>query len=115
MIRDDSGQLLETPYAVSMITAPAVNAGALRQGEPDQAEEIGLVLRRRAGYALAVARENGGVACSRKIRKKWPLFLQSRCWIMGRWRGGGTVVFAIPDRSDDQVMIDRFRERFGAG
>lgn len=125
VIRDDSGQLLETPYTVSMITAPAVNSGALRQREPDKVEEIGLVMRRRAGYVLAVARENG---CEHLILGAWGcgVFQNDPEEVAGVFaelllsEGSfagvfGTVVFAIPDRSDDQVMIGPFRARFDGG
>jgi len=122
VIRDDSGALLEQPYSVSMITAPAVNAGALRQKEPDVVEEIGPVMRRRAGYVLAVAQENG---CEHLVLGAWgcgvfqndpeevakvfaELLLDA-----GPFSGVfGSVVFAIPDRSEDQAVIGPFVKRF---
>lgn len=122
VIREDSGQLLQQPYTVSMITAPAVNAGALRQKEPDKLEEIGPVMRRRAGYVLAVAQAN---ACEHLILGAWGCgvfenkpeevaavfaeLLLNGGPFAGAFR---TIVFAVSDRSDDQAMVDPFRERF---
>ena len=123
VIRDDAGMLLEQPYTVSMITAPAVNAGALRQKEPDKAEEIGPAMQRRAGYVLAVAQENG---CEHLILGAWgcgvfqndpkevakvfaDLLLDSGPYS----EVFGSVVFAIPDRADDQATIGPFQKLFG--
>lgn len=52
--RDDNYKLLEEPVELDVITAPAPNAGELlRRGHTHQ--EIETVVRRRAGYVLAVA------------------------------------------------------------
>lgn len=123
VIRDDSGQLLDPYYTVSMITAPAVNAGALRQKEPDQVEEIGTVMRRRAGYVLSVAQAH---QCEHLILGAWgcgvfqnnpeevaTIFAEHLLDGGGFAGAFGTVVFAIPDRSDDEAVIGPFRARFG--
>jgi uncharacterized protein (TIGR02452 family) len=44
VIRDDEDRLLAVPYAVSMITAPAVNAGAVRANEPQNVSQIESVM-----------------------------------------------------------------------
>ena len=124
VIRDDSGQLLESPYTVSMITAPAVNAGALRQKEPDKIGEISSVMRRRAGYVLAVAHEHGcehlilgawgcGVFQNdpEEVAKVFAELLLDEGGFAGVFR---RVVFAIPDRSEDAEMIGPFRRWFDA-
>ncbi len=123
VFRDDSGQLLEQPHTVSMITAPAVNAGALRQKEPDETAEIGPVMRRRAGYVLAVAQAH---ACEHLILGAWGcgVFKNEPEEVAAIFaelllNGGpyanvfGTIVFAVLDRSDDQSVIAPFRTRFG--
>ncbi len=122
VFRDDSGQLLEQPYTVSMITAPAVNAGALRQKEPDATAEIGPVMRRRAGYVLAVAQAH---ACEHLILGAWgcgvfkndpeevaAVFAELLLDDGPYARVFGTIVFAVLDRSDEQSMIGPFRSRF---
>jgi uncharacterized protein (TIGR02452 family) len=123
VIRDDAGQLLEQPYTISMITAPAVNAGAVRKIEPDKSEEIGPVMRRRAGYVLAVAQAN---ACEHLILGAWGCGVfendpKEVAAIFGELllNGGpyadafSTVVFAVLDRSEDESTIGPFRARFG--
>src|SRR5690242_5063046 len=40
VFRDDDDRLLARPYAVSFVTAPAVNAGAVHRNEPRQAHRI---------------------------------------------------------------------------
>lgn len=123
VIRDDAGQLLEQPYTVSIITAPAVNAGAVRKNEPDKAAEIGPVMRRRARYVLAVAQAN---ACENLILGAWgcgvfendpkevaAIFAEL---LLGSGTYAGafkTVVFAIYDRSEDAATLGPFRARFG--
>lgn len=54
-----SRQLLEDFFLASIITAPAPNAGQFLRRNPDADLEVEEALRRRAGYVLTVARENG--------------------------------------------------------
>ena len=48
VFRRDDGVLLEQPYCVDFITAPAPNAGSVLQNQPSLAAEIESVLRERA-------------------------------------------------------------------
>jgi uncharacterized protein (TIGR02452 family) len=57
VFRDDDGVLLCEPYRLSILTAPAVNAGAIQGNEPERAAEIRPTLARRAAKLLAVAAE----------------------------------------------------------
>lgn len=59
VFRDDAGRLLDEPYLVSFITAPAVNAGAVSKNRPAEVPQILPVMRRRAEYTLKVALDNG--------------------------------------------------------
>ena len=54
-IRDDRDQLLEQPFFVSIITAPAVNAGVVKSREPHNIPRIEEVMVTRIGKILAVA------------------------------------------------------------
>jgi uncharacterized protein (TIGR02452 family) len=59
VFREDSGTLLDEPYAVSFLTYPAANAGALRQhGEFDEAK-VEDTMRRRTADVLAFAAAEG--------------------------------------------------------
>lgn len=55
VFRDDEDRLITDPYAVSIVTAPAPNAGALRQNEPGAVARIGPTMARRIRAVLAVA------------------------------------------------------------
>lgn len=59
VFRKDSGELIDTPYFVSMITSPAVNAGIVMKSDPSQRNAITTKMRMRIRKILAVARENG--------------------------------------------------------
>lgn len=59
VFREDHGGLLAAPYTVSMITAPAVNAGVVREREPEQVEKIAPVMLERIRYILSVAAYHG--------------------------------------------------------
>ncbi|MGN7763941.1 TIGR02452 family protein [Paenibacillus sp. 22594] len=59
VIRDSQDQLLDEPYLVSFITAPAVNAGVVREREAQEIGMIPTVMLERIRYILTVAAENG--------------------------------------------------------
>ncbi|WP_420538914.1 TIGR02452 family protein [Paenibacillus polymyxa] len=58
VFRDDQGALLEEPYLVDFLTAPAVNAGVVREREPEQVNRIGEVMLERIRYILGMAMQN---------------------------------------------------------
>ncbi len=55
VFRDDEGTLLPEPYRLSILTVPAVNAGAVRKNEPASAAQIGPIMAKRISKVLAVA------------------------------------------------------------
>lgn len=59
VFRDDEDALLAVPYSVSMVTSPAVNAGAVRNNEPDNVAKIEATMRQRIASVLAIARNHG--------------------------------------------------------
>ncbi|MGM1022752.1 MAG: TIGR02452 family protein [Bacillota bacterium] len=59
VFRDDQGTLLEKPYQVDFLTAPAVNAGVVRERKPEQVNRIGEVMLERIRYILSLAAQNG--------------------------------------------------------
>lgn len=91
VFRDDEGELLEAPYRVSMLTAPAVNAGAVAKNEPHRRAEVRAVMRRRIGMLFALAAEE-----------------RFRHLILGAW---GCGVF----RNDPQEIAELFAEQLLAG
>lgn len=59
VFRDDDGALLDQPYLVSFLTSPAVNAGVVKQKEPEKVGQIEAVNRERARKVLWVAGAHG--------------------------------------------------------
>lgn len=118
--RDERLELLEEPFALSMITAPAPNAAAAAQQGLRIADEIRATLARRARKVLAVAAAH-----------------DHRCLVLGAWGCGvfgndavevahafaaaladerlrgafERVVFAVYDRGDEKRRA--FERQFG--
>ncbi len=59
VFRNDAGDLLDTPYDVAFLTAPAANAGAVQKNERNRAREIIPTMDRRIAMVLAVAANCG--------------------------------------------------------
>jgi uncharacterized protein (TIGR02452 family) len=59
VFRDDDDRLLESPFRVSMLTVPAVNAGAVREQEPENVSRIQETMLRRMEKLLSVAVVHG--------------------------------------------------------
>ncbi len=57
--RDDRDKLLDSPWPLSIISAPAVNAGRVKENEPHNKKAVGKVMERRIKMILAVAAERG--------------------------------------------------------
>lgn len=121
VFRDDAGALLARPYLASFVTAPAVNAGAVRQNEPDREGEIEPTNRERARKLLWLANAQG-----------------HRTLVLGAWGCGvfrndprgiagmfadllhgefagrfACVVMAVYDTTADRHVHAAFVERFG--
>ena len=119
VFRDEGGQLLETPFQVAFLSAPAVNAGAVRRNEPERAARIESVMRTRLERVLWVARQQGHRSL---ILGAWGcgvfgnepdvvarLFAEQ---LLGSGRFAGQfarLVFAVYDRSEGQAVLAAFR------
>jgi uncharacterized protein (TIGR02452 family) len=55
VFRNDAGNLLEKPYTLSMLTAPAVNAGVVNEREPENVGKIDAVMQLRLEKILSIA------------------------------------------------------------
>jgi len=122
VFRDDDDRLLDDPWSVSMITAPTVNAGAVRSGEPENVSRIPEVMNHRIHCVLALAAHHGHEAL---VLGAWGcgVFANDPCEVaelfaghlLGRGRYAhafAEVVFAILDRRGD--IIRPFAEVFGS-
>lgn len=122
VFREDHGGLLAAPYTVSMITAPAVNAGVVREREPEQVEKIAPVMLERIRYILSVAAYHeekvivlGAFGCG--------VFRNKPDEVAGWFKrvlveeGYGTlfdrIVFAVLDKSAEQKTLKAFQRELG--
>jgi uncharacterized protein (TIGR02452 family) len=122
VFRDDNDELLPAPYVLSVVTAPAVNAGALRRNEPHNTSKISETMLGRIAKVLSLAVVHG-----------------HRTLVLGAWGCGvfqnnpasvadwfrrclceddtfqnafDTVVFAVLDRTKDLGIISPFEQFF---
>ncbi|WP_437521795.1 TIGR02452 family protein [Sorangium sp. So ce726] len=119
--RDEQHALLDRPFALSIITAPAPNAGEAFQRDDATDQEIRAALERRADMVLAAAGAHGhrclvlgAWGCG--VFRNDPRVVAdvfARCLESPRFRGAfSRVVFAVYDRGDDRPNYRAFQERF---
>jgi len=124
VFRDDSGQLLDEPYALSILTAPAANAGAIRDNEPHRIAQIATTMANRIAKILGIAARNdyehlilGAWGCGvfrndpDEVAGLFASALLKDDRFRNRFR---TVVFAVLDSTADESVIGPFRRRFAA-
>lgn len=119
--RERSRELLEQPYDVAVITAPAPNAGQHLRRNPLDHASIEEALRRRAGYVLLVAKEMGhrdlllgAWGCGVFQNKPATVADAFGAWLEDpRFANAfDSVCFAIYDRAKIQSTLTAFRQRF---
>jgi uncharacterized protein (TIGR02452 family) len=121
VFRDDEGYLLAQPYQVSFVTAPAVNAGAVKKNEPHNIDKILPTLYRRVEYILAVAAHQrcdafvlGAWGCGvfrndpQDIAKMWQQLLFDSDLFVNRFKH---IIFAVLD-TNDRGTYRTFCEQF---
>ncbi len=121
VFRRDDGQLLARPYPVSFLTAPAVNAGAVRQNEPDRADLIDATNRKRARKLLWVAATNGHATlilgawgCGVFRNDPGSIARIFKDLLSGEFAGCfSRVVMAVYDTTGDQKVRGAFAPLFG--
>ena len=122
VFRDDGGRLLQKPYLVGMLTAPAVNAGAVRRNEPHNVELIRPTMARRISQVLAVAANAdyehlilGAWGCGvfrndpAEVAELLAEALLADGLFAGRFQ---SVTFAVLDNTSDNRMIGPFQRWF---
>jgi uncharacterized protein (TIGR02452 family) len=119
VLKDDDGELLEAPYLLSIITSPAVNAGAIERNEPHNVSQIEPVMISRIEKVLSVALVHshkniilGAWGCGvfenepEDIARYFALHLKE-----GRFKNQfDRVIFAI--KSKEERFISPFRKLF---
>ena len=121
VFRDDANRLIDEPWCVSMITAPAVNAGAVRSNEPHNVSRIREVMNRRIQSVLALAAHYGHDAvvlgawgCGVFANDPHEVAKLFADHLLGSGRYAqafSRVIFAVLDRRGD--ILRPFAERFG--
>lgn len=122
VFRGDDGRLLAAPYAVGMLTSPAVNAGAVKDNEPANIERILPTMASRIDKVLAVAMAHG---YKQLVLGAWGcgVFRNDSVAVAGLYEeallGEGTyantfhcVTFAVLDSTADETIIRPFQRRF---
>ncbi|WP_079909535.1 TIGR02452 family protein [Paenibacillus sp. 32352] len=120
VFREDRGTLLRQPYCISMITAPAVNAGVVREREPQNADQIIPIMTNRIRSILSVAALQGNSAivlgaygCGvfrNDPREVARMFKQV---ILDEGYGSlfDKIVFAILDKTADKKIFNMFNQQ----
>ncbi len=123
VFRTDDDALLQEPYFVSVVTSPAVNAGAVRKNEPSSVSLIPQIMHTRIRSVLAVARKHGHDAI---VLGAWGcgVFGNDPCdiatWFAdaifedSRFAGKfSRVVFGVLDFAEGAPTFEAFRQVFG--
>jgi len=119
VFKNDDGTLLDAPYQLSFITAPAVNAGVIQQNEPDSLSQIEPVMLSRIDKLLSVAVLHGhktlllgawGCGVFKNDPKDVAAYFAKHL-LHGRFANYfDRVVFAV--KASDERFIVPFREHF---
>ena len=119
---DETGALLESPYDVAFLTAPAPNAKCVLARAPDRAAEIVRAMEERVARALAIAAAHGH---GRLVLGAWGCGVFGNdprvvAEAFGRELEGpfagvfDEIVFAVLDWSPERRFIRPFVERFAS-
>ncbi len=123
VFRDDDYAFLDAPFASSIVTAPAVNRGAVARNEPERLGEVEAIMLARIDKLLALAVHHGHRAL---VLGAWGCgVFGNRPADMARWFGDHLlrnptyrdafelVSFAVLDRKNDGTFT-AFADEFGA-
>jgi len=122
VFRADDGTLLDEPYLLSIVTAPAVNAGAVLKNEPNRASQIEPVMAERIEKLLKLAAAKGyehlilgAWGCG--VFRNDPAVI-ARLFAEALLSGGvyehrfASVTFTVLDGTDNERIIGPFRAQF---
>jgi uncharacterized protein (TIGR02452 family) len=122
VFRDDQGNLHETPYCIGMLTAPAVNAGAVLANQPQHQQRIRPVMALRIAKVLALAASQsyehlilGAWGCGvfrnnpSQIAELFSLALLEDERFRDRFK---SIVIAVLDGTPGEQIVGPFRQHF---
>lgn len=124
VFKNDDNELLDAPYEVSFLTAPAVNAGVvIQQGNAEEIAQIESTMISRIEKVLSVAVVNGyrvlvlgawGCGVFRNDPAKIAHYFKKQLVENPIFKDAfDKVVFAVLDSSKDEKAVQPFRELFG--
>ncbi|WP_419720007.1 TIGR02452 family protein [Paenibacillus illinoisensis] len=120
VIRDDEDRLLAQYYTTAFITAPAVNAGVVKEREQADDQQIESVMKERIRYILDVAAMNGhrtlvlgayGCGVFRNDPVDVARYFRDVLVQENFRQSFERIVFAVLDRSAGQRIIKAFQEQ----
>lgn len=122
VFRADDGSLLDQAYLLSIVTSPAVNAGAVIQNEPHRAADIESIMAARIGKLLKLAAARsyqhlilGAWGCG--VFRNDPAMI-ARLFAEALKDGGAyenrfeSITFAVLDSPEKETIIGPFRAHF---
>ena len=123
VIRDDNDKLLDKPFLISILTVPAVNAGAvIKNGKKQEINQIESTMLQRTEKLLSVAAVNnyqvlvlGAWGCgvfknnADDVARYFHYHLIENPKFSGLFE---KVVFAVLDNTKDESVVDAFKKRF---
>lgn len=121
VFRNDDGSLTQKPYQVSFLTSPAVNAGVVKQREPDKIHLIESVNKERARKFLWIANREkhqtlilGAWGCG-VFQNEPPMIARIfKDLLTGEFANCfESIVLAIYDRTPSKKVYNAFAEIFG--
>lgn len=122
IFRDDSGILLDNPYLLSIITAPAVNTGAVYRNEREKKGKIEEVMKSRIEKVISIAIVNkvdaiilGAWGCGVFMNNPTDIaryFQESLIQNNSFSTWFKCVSFAVLDRSEDKKFLTPFEKFF---
>jgi uncharacterized protein (TIGR02452 family) len=123
VFRTDSGDLLDEPWLLSVLTCPAVNGAALEKYAPARPGEIEAVMTTRTAKMLAVAAAHdvrrfilGAWGCGAFGLDPQMMAAIFHDAFTGLFRGVfDEIVFAVTDWSPEKRFIGPFERVFGGG
>jgi uncharacterized protein (TIGR02452 family) len=121
VFRNDDGSLIQKPYLAAFLTSPAVNAGVVRQKEPENVSLIEPVNRERARKLLWIANRErhqtlvlGAWGCG--VFQNEPAMIARIFNDLLKGEFGncfGRIIMAIYDRTSTKKVYTAFTEVFG--
>ncbi|MDQ1813527.1 TIGR02452 family protein [Massilia sp. CCM 9210] len=122
VFRDDAYAFLDTPYLASIVTAPAVNRGAISRNEPQRMQDVAQCMLQRIDKLLALALHHGhqdlilgawGCGVFGNLPEEMAGWFAAHLLHNPRYRNAfGHVTFAVLDRKDSGTF-DAFDQVFG--